>query len=94
MERCFSQHRVKENRFGNQHFCARKLYINSVNSERQKRTSFCIAMNSMSTQIKRQENAEEQRMSERGNCLIEILRRTVRKLNSSFAYSCMIYHFI
>jgi len=30
-------------------------------------------MNSMSTQIKLQENAEEQRMPERGNCLIEIL---------------------
>lgn len=73
MEWCFSRHRVKENRSGNQHFFARKLHINLVNNERQKRTSFCTAMNSMSTQIKLQENAEEQRMPERGNCLIEIL---------------------
>jgi hypothetical protein len=68
MEWYFSRHRVKENRFGNQHFCARKLYINSVTTERQKRKSFRTAMNSMSTwfQIKLQASTEEQRMFERG----------------------------
>jgi hypothetical protein len=59
---------VIENRFRNQQFCARKLYINSVNTEQQKRKSFRTAMNSRSTwfQIKLQESTQEQRMSERG----------------------------
>jgi len=68
MELCFNRHRAKENRFGNQNFCSRKLYINWATTEQQKRKSFRTAMNSMSTwfQIKLQESTEEQRMFERG----------------------------
>jgi len=68
LEWCFRRHHVTENRFRNQKFCARKLYINSATIEQQKRKSFRTAMNSRSTwfQIKLQESTQEQRMSERG----------------------------
>jgi len=78
MEWCFSRHRAKENRFGDQYFCARKLYIYSVTTERQKRKFLScyefyeyMVPNKTSGKYGRTENVWE------GNCLIEILRRTV-----------------